>query len=60
VVVVRKQYFTLKERFFNAYVMLASRRIHARAASCENKFNTAAPSQPQVVFRRGQIQEMIK
>jgi hypothetical protein len=46
VVVVRKQYFTLKERFFNAYVMLASRRIHAQAASCENKFTIAAPSQP--------------
>jgi hypothetical protein len=53
VVVVRKRYFTLKERFFNAYVMLASQRIHAQAASCENKFTTAAPSQPQVVFRWG-------
>jgi hypothetical protein len=52
-VVVRKQYFTLKEHFFNAYVMLASQCIHAQAASCENKFTTAAPSQPQVVFRRG-------
>jgi hypothetical protein len=51
--VVRKRYFTLKERFFNAYVMLASQRIHAQAASCENKFTTAAPSQPQVVFRWG-------
>jgi hypothetical protein len=33
VVVVHKQYFTLMEHFFNAYVMLASQRIHAQAAS---------------------------